>query len=447
MTAADILAAYYRCPAGPGGLVSPADLDGQCGYFRFGADTVCYGRLSGGVPGERPNEASVDALEAVRADGQAARLPFDAGEVIDNLRMERYAGSWSAGRPARHEAFRRAYYYLRPALPVAIRRFLHKQYFRGWEELGFPAWPVDTTVERLHRRLLALTLQASGAAETPFIWFWPEGFQSCCVMTHDVETQAGLDACEWLMDLDEGFGMRSALVLIPERRYPLRPDMVRELLERGCEISIHDLNHDGNLFACREEFLRRVKRINYYGRLYGAKGFRSGAMYRNAEWYGNLEFAYDMSIPNVAHLEPQRGGCCTVMPYFIGDVLELPTTMTQDYTLFHVLGDYSIGLWKRQLGLMIEESGLANFNVHPDYLTSERATGTYKSLLIYLAELRAARKMWFALPGEVDTWWRQRSQMRLVVKEGGWRVEGAGSERARIAIAAVEGDTVRYSVA
>ena len=32
-----------------------------------------------------------------------------------------------------------------------------------------------------------------------------------------------------------------------------------------------------------------------------------------------LDFSFDMSIPNVAHLDPQRGGCCTIMPYFIGN--------------------------------------------------------------------------------------------------------------------------------
>ena len=60
-----------------------------------------------------------------------------------------------------------------------------------------------------------------------------------------------------------------------------------------------------------------------------------------------------MSVPNVAHLEPQRGGCCTVMPYFIGDILELPLTTTQDYSLFHILGDYSIALWKQQIELIL----------------------------------------------------------------------------------------------
>ena len=36
------------------------------------------------------------------------------------------------------------------------------------------------------------------------------------------------------------------------------------------------------------------------------------------------ESSYDISIPNVRHLDSQFGGCCTVMPFFIGNVLEFP---------------------------------------------------------------------------------------------------------------------------
>jgi len=67
-------------------------------------------------------------------------------------------------------------------------------------------------------------------------------------------------------------------------------------------------------------------------------------MYRNGDWYDVFDFSYDMSVPNVAHLEPLRGGCCTVMPYFIGTILELPLTATQDYSLFHILNDYTLDL-------------------------------------------------------------------------------------------------------
>ena len=65
-------------------------------------------------------------------------------------------------------------------------------------------------------------------------------------------------------------------------------------------------------------------------------------MYRNAEWLHALNIRHDMSIPNVAHLDPQQGGCCTVFPFFIGEILELPLTTIQDYTLFHIVGECSM---------------------------------------------------------------------------------------------------------
>jgi hypothetical protein len=63
----------------------------------------------------------------------------------------------------------------------------------------------------------------------------------------------------------------------------------------------------------------------------GVEGFRAAVLYRNPDWYDALTVAYDMSIPNVAQLDPQRGGCCTIFPYFIGNILEIPVTATQDY--------------------------------------------------------------------------------------------------------------------
>ncbi len=63
-----------------------------------------------------------------------------------------------------------------------------------------------------------------------------------------------------------------------------------------------------------------------------------------------------MSVPNVAHLDPQRGGCCTVMPYFIGDILEIPVTTIQDYTLFNILNDFSTRIWKEQTAIIRENS-------------------------------------------------------------------------------------------
>ena len=96
-------------------------------------------------------------------------------------------------------------------------------------------------------------------------------------------------------------------------------------------------------------------------------------MYRNLDWYDAFDFSYDMSVPNVAHLEPKRGGCCTVFPFFVGDILELPLTTCQDYSVFYILKDHSIELWKKQFDLIRKRNGLISLLAHPDYLIGRRS--------------------------------------------------------------------------
>jgi hypothetical protein len=132
------------------------------------------------------------------------------------------------------------------------------------------------------------------------------------------------------------------------------------------------------------------------------------------------------------------------MPYFIGDMLELPVTTTQDHTLFNVMKDYSLSLWRQQTELIMEQHGLIGFIVHPDYIIPSRPLTAYKQLLEFLTKLRAEKNVWIALPGEVDQWWRQRAQMNLTSRDGTLVVEGPGHERARIAYACVERGRITY---
>jgi len=153
-----------------------------------------------------------------------------------------------------------------------------------------------------------------------------------------------------------------------------------------------------------------------------------------------------MSVPNVAHVDPQRGGCCAVMPYFIGDMLEIPLTTIQDYALFHLLNEYSLNLWKAQTELIMKKHGLVSFIVHPDYVIEKRAQSIYRDLLSFLRQLGAEKRIWFAVPGDIDDWWRSRSKMRLVNHDGKWQIEGTGSERAKLAFAKAVGDRLEYEV-
>jgi hypothetical protein len=248
------------------------------------------------------------------------------------------------------------------------------------------------------------------------------------------------------MDLDDAASVKSAFQIVPEGRYPVLDSFLDEIRNRGFEINVHDLNHGGRLFSSREQFVRAAKRINEHGKRYRARGFRSGALYRNQAWFDALDFSYDMSVPSVAHLDPQRGGCCTVMPFFINGMLELPVTTIQDYSLFHILNDYSIDLWKRQLAAITRQHGLASFIVHPDYVIAKRPRATYQALLEHLSRLRDEHQMWIALPHEVDQWWRQRRAMSVVPDGTGWRIEGPNSERARLAFATLVGDTIAFNL-
>jgi hypothetical protein len=441
-----LLAAYYRCPMGQVPFRQPADSVESPGYFRLGSDTICYGLLSSGQTSASPLEQLPDAMAGVEFGADGVKLPFDAGMLVENLCRERYTAHFRKEGRVFNDFLRKAYYLIRPLLGMSARRQIQKIRRRGWDEIRFPSWPVDTTLERFHQRLLALSLKAQGLEKIPFIWFWPEGFSSCAIMTHDVEGQSGRDFCPALMDLDELFGIRSSFQIVPESRYAVSRSFLDAIRSRGFEVNVHDLRHDGRLYADRAEFLRRAERINHYAREYDARGFRSGILYRNADWYDAFEFSYDMSIPNVAHLDPQRGGCCTVMPYFIGNIVELPVTCTQDYTLFHILGEYSTELWDRQIALVREQHGLISFIVHPDYIVERRARDTYKALLGRLSHLSSEGRIWTALPRDVAAWWRARSKMELIYEDGEWRVEGPGSEQARVAYASLAGDAVTYGL-
>jgi hypothetical protein len=446
-----VLLDYYRVPScfaeGTTTIVDRTSDD--VGFFKFGSKNICYGRSRSGVAANLAEAGRYDASKAVHRNGRTIRLPFSFDEVIDNLRLEHYRQEAIPGREvfAASEPIRKFYYLIRESLPAKARRQLQKIYFQDWDKLPFPAWPVDFTVDNLHEEFLRLLMEASNHERVPFIWFWPEGAPNCLMMTHDVETSAGRDFTAQLMDLDDSRCIKASFQVIPEKRYEVSDEYVSEIRSRGFEFNVHDLNHDGRLYRERKEFERRAEKINSHIRRYNTRGFRAGSMYRNQDWYDVFEFSYDMSVPNVAHLEPMRGGCCTVMPYFVGKIVELPLTLAQDYSVFHIMDDYSIDLWKQQLALLRRRNGLMSFITHPDYLIDPRARNVYESLLDFLREMIAQEKIWNACCGEIDRWWRARSQMTLIPRGDGWEIVGPEKERARLAYAILDSDHLVYELA
>ena len=257
-----------------------------------------------------------------------------------------------------------------------------------------------------------------GSERSPENWpGWPGDKKFAFVLTHDVESKAGLSRCRSLMQLELELGFRSSFNFVPEGSYRVPAELREELTARGFEVGIHDLKHDGRLFTSRRNFKRRATRINRYAREWDASGFRSGFMLRNLDWLHDLEVQYDASTFDTDPFEPQPDGGHTIFPFWVPypdsnssseGYVELPYTLPQDSTLFLVLGETTPEIWMRKLDWIAEHGGMALVIVHPDYLSfnGSRQTATtypaelYREFLTYV-KTRYSGEYWHALPKEV----------------------------------------------
>jgi glycosyltransferase involved in cell wall biosynthesis len=257
---------------------------------------------------------------------------------------------------------------------------------------------------------------------------WPGGKKFAFVLTHDVESRAGLDKCRSLMQLEMELGFCSSFNFVPEGSYRVPAELRTELTDGGFEVGIHDLKHDGHLFASHRGFKRRAERINGYARKWGASGFRSGFMLRNLDWLHDLDVQYDASTFDTDPFEPQPDGGHSIFPFWVprpngssanghestsasssrAGYVELPYTLPQDSTLFLVLRERSPEIWMRKLDWIAQHGGMVLLDVHPDYMsfdgspqtTTEYPVALYREFLDYV-KTRYAGEYWHALPKEV----------------------------------------------
>ena len=100
---------------------------------------------------------------------------------------------------------------------------------------------------------------------------------------------------------------------------------------------------------------RTLPKIHRYLDEWGAVGFRSPATHRNADWMPRLGVLYDSSFPDTDPFEPQAGGCCSIFPFFLGDMVELPITLVQDHTMWEILQHPGIDLWLQKSDWISEQ--------------------------------------------------------------------------------------------
>jgi peptidoglycan/xylan/chitin deacetylase (PgdA/CDA1 family) len=330
-------------------------------------------------------------------------LTFDPSYYLE----ERYA------RRPRSARSLTAYYRLKPLIPrraqIALRRSRARRLRRRHEAEGrFPRWPVEPVLVERREAHLRDPLRRSGSARTPGPGDWPGGHRFAYVLTHDVERAAGLVGVEPLLEIEARHGMVSAWFFVAED-YAI-PDAVFETIRSaGGEIGLHGIHHDGRLFESRERFERQLPSIHRHLRDWRAEGFRSPATHRHAGWMPEVGASYDTSFPDTDPFDAQPGGCCSILPYFLDDLVELPITMPQDFTLFDILQEPDIGLWRRKASWIAEHGGLVNVLVHPDYALGDGRLRHYDELLGFLGSLDGG---WHALPRDVARWWRRREGVR-----------------------------------
>jgi len=179
-----------------------------------------------------------------------------------------------------------------------------------------------------------------------------------------------------------------------------------------------------------------------YADRWHAAGFRSPATQRRWEWMPRLGFDYDSSYSDTDPYEPQPGGCCSYLPYFNENMVELPITLPQDHTLFSILQRPDAEVWTQKAEFLRERRAMVLVLTHPDYAHDPRAAEGYRSLL---DRFRHDDSVWHALPREVAAWWRQRASSAIRADGDGWRIEGpaAASGRIRFATAEVQAGPAR----
>ncbi len=331
-------------------------------------------------------------------------IPSATGNIEEILQLILGEGQFGTDH-WRLSFFKQAYYDLKPLIPRPFIQLMRRFYQSDAKSKIALDWPIEKRyalfVWDIGRQILSLT----GRSSLAFAPFWPGGNQFAFVLTHDIETGQGQEFVRRVADFEESLGFHSSFNFVPER-YRIDETLLGELKERGFEVGLHGLKHDGKLFKSQVEFKRRAKLINEYLKSFEAVGFRAPLTHRQPEWMQELKIEYDLSFFDTDPYESIPGGTMSLWPFFIGHFVELPYTLVQDYTLTAILGEKSPRIWLDKIAFIEKYHGMALINSHPDYLIQNSNWDVYREFLLTMKDRKG---YWHALPKETAIWWRNRS--------------------------------------
>lgn len=237
--------------------------------------------------------------------------------------------------------------------------------------------------------------------------------------------------------------------------------LLTEIARHGAEIGIHGYVHnDYRTLSHHQQYKETEKAISVFQKLkLPFQGFRNpylGWTEESLQIFTELGFTYDSNdavihdVIDVDHLPPLiRSGyekslvlfqalACnayTLRPYFVGNLLRIPTSIPDDEMLFDRLRmtkAQEIGhVWSHIMQRIYDLGGIYTLNLHP-----ERAVlceGALKALLAF-AQSRPL-PVWMASLHEVAQWWKEHRQFRLTftpLAPCRWQVEATCTPRATL---------------
>lgn len=271
----------------------------------------------------------------------------------------------------KRQTYLKVFYFIKPFVPRSLQIFIRRVIALIIRNRSASIWPI------LHQ-----------AGEKPANWSgWPEGRDFALVLRHDVESSYGLERIDKLMAMEKEFGLRSSFNFSPER-YTVPHQLIGHVKADGFEVGLHGLKHDGKLYASSRIFEQRLPGINRYLKEWEIDGFVSPSSHHNMEWISRMNIFYDSSTFDTDPFEPQNDSVGRIFPFIYTSeenkhsYVELPYTLPQDLTLFIILNEKNIDVWKKKVDWIARQGGMVLLNTHPDYMNfngSENSRCRYPS--------------------------------------------------------------------
>ncbi|GEM_PF-1422822 len=362
---------------------------------------------------EGPNASSLPLI-TLSSKGQF-RFHFDLDETIRFTQQEEYLR-------------RRAPFFLRWGfVPDRFPRFIRKTVLSGFSLLRswIPQddWSHFSLSADLWRFWVRALVEREAQAKYQPVPFWPSGKQYALILTHDVDSEWGFHQPRGIAafeEMEHGHGLHSAWLVTSEIEEAGRA-CLKNLMEAGHEIGFHGMRHDHRLaFLSTEAMEEEFRGAATFFEDYHCEGFRSPGYHRTPHLYKELGkfLRYDMSshdvFENVLSPLPSLQGSGTCFPFDLegSNLLEIPTTVTEDYVL-ELKGaspEQALEQQRKILEGIKKKGGVANVLTHPEPQLSSRKPWleNYDALL---AQIKRDPTAWTPLPRELQAAWRRRQEL------------------------------------